>query len=52
LPSPSLEGSIGMLTQDNKRKLTAILSAYVKGYSHLMDSDEEDTAVFSTTVSF
>jgi len=32
-----------MATQDFKRKLTAILSADVKGYSRLMRSDEEAT---------
>jgi len=33
-----------MTTQDVKRKLTAILSADVKGYSRLMGEDEESTA--------
>jgi adenylate cyclase len=32
-----------MTTQDSKRKLTAILSADVKGYSRLMSQDEEAT---------
>jgi adenylate cyclase len=32
-----------MATQDFKRKLTAILSADVKGYSRLMSEDEEST---------
>ncbi len=32
-----------MATQDYKRKLTAILSADVKGYSRLMGEDEEAT---------
>jgi TolB-like protein/class 3 adenylate cyclase/Flp pilus assembly protein TadD len=32
-----------MVTQDFKRKLTAILSADVKGYSRLMQEDEEAT---------
>ncbi len=32
-----------MATQDFKRKLTAILSADVKGYSRLMGEDEEAT---------
>jgi len=32
-----------MATQDFKRKLTAILSADVKGYSRLMSDDEEAT---------
>ena len=32
-----------MAAQDFKRKLTAILSADVKGYSHLMREDEEAT---------
>ena len=32
-----------MTTQEVKRKLTAILSAYVKGYSRLMGEDEEAT---------
>jgi TolB-like protein/class 3 adenylate cyclase/Tfp pilus assembly protein PilF len=33
-----------MATQEVKRKLTAILSADVKGYSRLMSQDEESTA--------
>jgi len=33
-----------MTTQEVKRKLTAILSADVKGYSRLMGEDEEWTA--------
>jgi len=33
-----------MATEDFKRKLTAILSADVKGYSQLMGEDEEATA--------
>ena len=33
-----------MTTQEVKRKLTAILSADVKGYSRLMGEDEESTA--------
>jgi class 3 adenylate cyclase len=32
-----------MATEDFKRKLTAILSADVKGYSRLMGEDEEAT---------
>jgi adenylate cyclase len=32
-----------MTTQEVKRKLTAILSADVKGYSRLMGEDEEAT---------
>jgi TolB-like protein/class 3 adenylate cyclase/Flp pilus assembly protein TadD len=32
-----------MITQEVKRKLTAILSADVKGYSRLMGEDEEET---------
>ena len=32
-----------MATQDFKRKLTAILSADVRGYSRLMRKDEEAT---------
>ena len=32
-----------MATEDFKRKLTAILSADVKGYSRLMGEDEEKT---------
>jgi class 3 adenylate cyclase len=32
-----------MATQDFRRKLTAILSADVKGYSRLMGEDEEAT---------
>ena len=32
-----------MTTQEVKRKLTAILSADVKGYSRLMGEDEEGT---------
>ena len=32
-----------MATQDFKRKLTAILSADVKGYTRLMGDDEEAT---------
>ena len=32
-----------MTTQEVKRKLTAILSADVKGYSRLMGADEEGT---------
>jgi len=34
---------MGMAAQDFKRKLTAILSADVKGYSRLMQEDEEAT---------
>jgi adenylate cyclase len=41
--SPTLKGGIGMATEDFKRKLTAILSADVKGYSRLMGEDEEAT---------
>src|SRR4030067_1198559 len=33
-----------MTTQEVKRKLTAILSADVKGYSRLMGDDEKSTA--------
>jgi class 3 adenylate cyclase len=43
LPSLTLEGGIGMATEDFKRKLTAILSADVKGYSRLMGEDDEAT---------
>jgi TolB-like protein/class 3 adenylate cyclase len=43
LSSPTLKGGIGMATEDFKRKLTAILSADVKGYSRLMGEDEEAT---------
>ena len=32
-----------MTTQEVKRKLVAILSADVKGYSHLMSEDEKGT---------
>ena len=32
-----------MTTQEVKRKLTAILSADVKGYSRLMSEDEAET---------
>ncbi|MCU0596995.1 MAG: hypothetical protein MUC98_16250 [Desulfobacterota bacterium] len=32
-----------MTTQESKRKLAAILSADVKGYSRLMSQDEEGT---------
>ena len=32
-----------MTTEDVKRKLTAILSADVEGYSRLMDDDEAAT---------
>ncbi len=38
-----------MATQDFKRKLTAILSADVKGYSRLMGEDEEATVRTITT---
>jgi TolB-like protein/class 3 adenylate cyclase len=38
-----LKGGIGITAQDFKRKLTAILSADVKGYSRLMGEDEEAT---------
>ena len=38
-----------MTTQDFKRKLTAILSADVKGYSLLMRDDEEATVRTITT---
>jgi hypothetical protein len=34
-----------MTTQESKRKLTAILSTDVKGYSRLMSQDEEATRV-------
>jgi TolB-like protein/class 3 adenylate cyclase len=43
LSSPTLKGGIDMATEDFKRKLTAILSADVKGYSRLMGEDEETT---------
>jgi adenylate cyclase len=43
LSSPTLKGGIDMATEDFKRKLTAILSADVKGYSRLMGEDEEAT---------
>jgi len=36
-------GGVPVATQDFKRKLTAILSADVKGYSRLMGEDEEAT---------
>jgi adenylate cyclase len=39
----TFEGDDSMATQDFKRKLTAILSADVKGYSRLMGEDEEAT---------
>ena len=38
-----------MTTQEVKRKLTAILSADVKGYSRLMGADEEGTLHTLTT---
>ena len=38
-----------MVTQDFKRKLTAILSADVKGYSRLMGEDDEATVRTITT---
>jgi len=38
-----------MATQDFKRKLTAILSADVKGYSRLMGEDDEATVRTITT---
>ncbi len=38
-----------MATQDFKRKLTAILSADVEGYSRLMSEDEEATVRTITT---
>ncbi len=38
-----------MATQDFKRKLTAILSADVEGYSRLMGDDEEATVRTLTT---
>ena len=38
-----------MATEDFKRKLTAILSADVKGYSRLMGEDEEATVRTITT---
>ncbi len=37
-------GGDSMATQELKRKLAAILSADVKGYSCLMGEDEEGTA--------
>jgi adenylate cyclase len=43
LSSPTLKRGISMATDDFKRKLTAILSADVKGYSRLMGEDEEAT---------
>jgi adenylate cyclase len=43
LSSPTLKGGIGMATEEFKRKLTAILSADVEGYSRLMREDEEAT---------
>jgi adenylate cyclase len=43
LSFPTLKGDIGMATEDFKRKLTAILSADVKGYSRLMGEDDEAT---------
>jgi adenylate cyclase len=39
-----------MTTQEVKRKLTAILSADVKGYSRLMGEDEEATVRTLNTV--
>jgi len=38
-----LKGDLGMATQNYTRRLTAILSADVKGYSRLMGEDEEGT---------
>ncbi len=38
-----------MVTQDFKRKLTAILSADVEGYSRLMGEDEDATVSTLTT---
>jgi adenylate cyclase len=38
-----VDGGINMASQDFKRRLTAILSADVKGYSRLMREDEEAT---------
>jgi adenylate cyclase len=43
LSFPTLKGDTEMPTQDLKRKLIAILSADVKGYSRLMGEDEEAT---------
>jgi len=43
LPSLTLEGGASMATQDFKRRLTAIFSADVEGYSRLMREDEEAT---------
>jgi adenylate cyclase len=38
-----------MTTEGTKRKLTAILSADVKGYSRLMEDDEEATVATLTS---
>jgi hypothetical protein len=43
LSHPSSPGDNPMTTEKVKRKLTAILSADVKGYSRLMGEDEEWT---------
>lgn len=40
-----------MSTEEFKRKLTAILSADVQGYSHLMGEDEDGTVRTLTAVS-
>jgi hypothetical protein len=41
-----------MADEGFKRKLAAILSAGVEGYSLFMDTDVEAMILFSTTVSF
>jgi hypothetical protein len=38
-----MQGGTSVATQDLKGKLTAILNADVKGYSHLMGENEEST---------
>ena len=48
LSSLTPEEGFGMATQNFKRKLTAILSADVKGYSRLMGEDEEATVLTIT----
>jgi class 3 adenylate cyclase len=43
-PFPKAFGADSMATQGFKRKLAAILSADVAGYSRLMGQDEEATS--------